>query len=251
MISVCILTRNSAATLCATLDSLKDFPETILLDSGSTDETLKLAADYPNTRVFETPFLGFGPMRNKAAEFASHHWIFALDSDEVVSKELSQEILSLKLDPSKAYSVPRNNFFQGRPIYGCGWGNERIARLYPKSSVSYSNALVHEALESYPTENLKAPIYHTPYRSLSDFLHKMQHYSELFAKQNRGKKKSSLGKAFFHSVFAFFKSYILKRGFLDGSRGLIISFYNAHTTWYKYLKLLEFNDYHSQSSGRR
>src|SRR3546814_18652294 len=72
--------------------------------------------------------------------------------------------------------------------------------------------------------------------SLSDFLSKMQSYSELFAKQNQGKKSSSITKAILHGSFAFFKSYILKRGFMGGYEGFVISTYNANTAFYKYLK---------------
>jgi hypothetical protein len=88
---------------------------------------------------------------------------------------------------------------------------------------------------------LSSPMIHTPYRSMKDFLAKMQSYSTLFAEQHKGKKSSSLPKAIAHGSFAFLKSYLLKKGLLDGKEGFIISLYNGHTAFYKYMKLLELN----------
>ncbi len=88
----------------------------------------------------------------------------------------------------------------------------------------------------------KSPLVHYSYESISDFLQKMQSYSTLFAKQNCGKKSSSPFKAITHGFFAFFKSYIIKRGILGGYEGFVISAYNGHTAFYKYLKLYEANN---------
>jgi glycosyltransferase involved in cell wall biosynthesis len=237
MISVCILTKNGAETLAATLDSVKQFPEVILLDNGSTDQTLAIASRYPNVKIFESPFIGFGPLRNKAAELASYDWILALDSDEVVKEP--EKILKLKLEKA-AYKLPRHNYYNGKRIRGCGWGNEWVARLYHREKGRFSEAQVHESLSAEEIEKLPSPLLHTPYRSTADFLHKMQHYSTLFAQQHKG-KKSSFGKACGHGIFAFFKSYLLKGGIFCGKEGFIISLYNANTAFYKYLKLRDLN----------
>ena len=90
-------------------------------------------------------------------------------------------------------------------------------------------------------QKLQSPLLHTPYRSTAEFLTKMQHYSDLFAKQYQHKKKSSFGKALAHGTYAFLRSYILKRGIFCGKEGFIISVYNANTAFYKYLKLAEVN----------
>ena len=241
MISICMLTKNAAATLAATLDSVKTFPEVILLDTGSTDQTLAIAQKYPNVKIFHTAFTGFGDLRNQAAELAQHDWIFALDSDEVVSAELLEELAGLCLDPGVAYKIPRHNFYRGKRIRGCGWDPESVARLYHRGKVRFVPLQVHESLEAGASSVLRAPLLHTPYRSTQDFLAKMQHYSTLFAEEYRGKRKSSFAKAFFHGFFAFVRSYVVRRGFLDGEEGFIISLYNANTTFYKYLKLKEIN----------
>lgn len=88
---------------------------------------------------------------------------------------------------------------------------------------------------------LRGAVKHYPYETTADFIKKMQSYSELFAEQNRGKRRASLPKAVWHSFFAFFKSYFLKKGFLGGHEGFVISVYNANTAFYKYLKLMEYN----------
>ena len=241
MISVCILTKNAVLTLPNTLKSTASFPEVIVLDNGSTDETCDLAATFPNVKIFKSPFIGFGPLKNAAAQLATHDWILSLDSDEVLSLPLIQELHDLVLNTRVAYRMPRHNYYNGKWIRGCGWDHESIARLYHRHSARFSDAKVHESLIADPVIPLSSPILHTPYRSTTDFLLKMQHYSTLFAEQYQGKRNASFGKALAHAFYAFFRSYCLKRGFLCGSEGLMISIYNANTTFYKYLKLAECN----------
>lgn len=241
MITVCILTKNAQETLYSTLESVRQFSEVLILDNGSTDATLEIARKYSNVTIYETQFCGFGPMRNKVAALASNDWLLALDSDEVVSDNLIQEIFNLSLDPNFAYTMPRNNFYRGKRIRGCGWSPDRVARLYNRKTTRYCDANVHEALETKNLIPLHSPLLHTPFRTTEEFLAKMQHYSTLFAKQYQGKKTSSFSNAIAHGFFAFFRSYILKYGFIDGANGFIISLYNANTAFYKYLKLNEIN----------
>jgi glycosyltransferase involved in cell wall biosynthesis len=242
-IAICILTKNAAATLPQTLDSVKRFSEVVILDNGSTDETLEIARGYPNTRCEKTPFIGFGPLRNKAAAHATKDWILALDSDEVLSQPLLEELEKLSLDPKCVYAIPRHNFYRGRRIRGCGWQNEQVVRLYNRSSAAYQTQAVHESIDtsSLRVVELKMPILHTPYSSIGSFLEKMERYTTLFAEERKGKIPSSIYKAIGHGFFAFFRSYFLKRGFLDGKEGFEISLYNGNTAFYKYLKLMEAN----------
>lgn len=241
MISVTVLTKNNQRNLKATLDSLQKFPEVIILDSGSTDDTLTIAEKYPNVTIYKTPFLGFGPMHNYATKLASHDWILSIDSDEILSKELVEEIFSLQLDPLLLYEVNRKNYFNGKQIKWCGgWHPDFVIRLYHRKQTRFSDDLVHEKLlkKELKVVQLKGFIDHTPYLEIHDFLHKMQIYSTLFAEQNQ-EEPVSFASALFHSWFAFIKSYIFKRGFLGGKEGFIISVYNSHTAFYKYLKLAE------------
>ncbi len=245
MITVTVLTKNSSQTLSKTLNALKAFDEVLILDTGSTDNTLEIARQYPNVTIHTSAFIGFGPAHNLASSLAKHEWILSIDSDEVLSDSLIEEILSLKLNKNYVYSIGRHNFFNGKHIKWCGgWHPDRVVRLYNREETSFNDAMVHEKIliNELNVVCLKAPLFHTPYREIGDFLNKMQIYTTLFAKQNEEKKKGSLLKAILHSWFAFFKSYILKRGFLGGKEGFIISAYNAHTAFYKYLKLIKIQD---------
>ncbi len=241
MMSVCVLTKNAAATLASTLDSVKTFPEVVVVDNGSTDETLVIASKYPNVRLFKHPFIGFGPLRNVAAQHASHDWILALDADEVLSENLRAEIFALEKNPKTVYSMPRDNYYNGKHIRGCGWHPDRVVRLYHRKHAAYADVQVHEAVVGGQVQKLQSPIRHVPFRTTAEFLAKMQHYSTLFAEQHVGSKKSSFSKAFFHSLFAFFRSYFLQGGWRLGAEGFAISLYNSNSVYYKYLKLLEKN----------
>lgn len=241
-ISVCMLAKNSARTLNASLTPLAGFSEVLLLDTGSTDETLSIARSFSNVIVHQTPFTQFGELRNKAANLAKHDWILALDSDEVLSPDLVIELSNLKLDPECAYEFEFKNFYNGKQILGCGWHPESHVRLYHRKAAQFSEVAVHEGLVGQSQiVRLAHPIHHTPYRSISDFLAKMQLYSDLFTLQYQGKRRSSFATALGHGVGAFCKSYLLKRGIFLGKEGFIISSYNAITAFYKYLKLAEAN----------
>lgn len=243
MISATILTKNSEETLATCLKALERFDEVIVLDTGSTDLTMDIARTFPNVKVFEAPFEGFGPLHNLAAEHASNDWILSLDSDEVLSEELANEILSQNLSEKSVYSFPFHNYFNGKHIRGCGWFPDRHTRLYNKKTTHFSDDFVHEKILTKGLKEVKLthPVKHYSYRSISDFLKKMENYSSLFAQQNRQKKSASLLKALLKGSYTFFKSYFLQKGFLDGREGFIISNYNAQTTFYKYLKLEELN----------
>lgn len=244
MISVTVLTKNSQECLAATLASLQKFPEVIVYDSGSTDSTFEIAQKFPNVKIISGQFIGFGPTHNVASSLATHDWILSVDSDEVLSLGLVDEILNLQLDPQKAYQIERHNYYNGKWIRWCGgWYPDPVVRLYNRDSTRFTTDAVHEKIivKDMKVTPLASSMIHTPYRTMGDFLAKMQTYSTLFAEQNKGKKSSSLGKAITHGSFAFLKSYLLKKGFLGGKEGFVISLYNGHTAFYKYLKLSELN----------
>jgi len=243
LISVTILTKNGSKYLPEVLTALKCFDEVVIYDTGSTDDTFDIAEKFPNVTIYREQFIGFGPTHNQASSIAKHDWILSIDSDEVVTAEMASEIKKTKLNPRCVYSFPRHNYFNGKFIKWCGWYPDRQVRLYHRKNTSFSDVQVHERIriENLGHIHLQSPLRHYSYSSISNFLEKMQFYSDLFAKQNQGKISSSPFKAIAHGVFAFFKSYVLKRGFLGGYEGFIISKYNGHTAYYKYLKLYEAN----------
>lgn len=121
-ISVTILTKNSSRHIEEILRSLADFNEIIILDNGSEDGTLDTAEKFSNVKIYSEDFIGFGPLKNSAVKMASNDWIFSLDSDEVPSKDLIEELRNLDLhDSSKAFSINRRNYFCNREIKHGGW----------------------------------------------------------------------------------------------------------------------------------
>lgn len=243
-ISATVLTKNCRGTLQATLDSLRGFAEVIVLDTGSTDETLAVAEKFPNVKIHRAEFKGFGALHNQATALASHDWVLSIDSDEILTPGLIDEIQSLQLNEACVYAIERDNYFNGKRIRCCsGWYPDVVIRLYHRKKTQFSDDAVHERIltKGVRVVHLKGALKHTPYRTISDFLDKMQKYSTLFAQQRRGQESSSIGKALLHAIGAFLKSYLFKRGIFGGKEGFIISLYNSQTAYYKYLKLAELN----------
>jgi glycosyltransferase involved in cell wall biosynthesis len=242
-ISVTVLTKNSQKYLLEVISALSMFDEVLVYDTGSHDQTLDIARQFPNVTLYERPFIGFGPTHNSASHLARNDWILSVDSDEIMTPSLSNEIQALHLEKGSVYSFPRHNEYRGKWIRWCGWHPDRQIRLYNRLDTQFTEAQVHEAVDARHLKeiSLLSPLRHYSYDQAADFLNKMQSYSSLFALQYEGKKSSSLIKAIGHGFFAFFKSYILKRGFLGGREGFEISFYNGNTAFYKYLKLAEAN----------
>ncbi|MEI7825736.1 MAG: glycosyltransferase family 2 protein [Chlorobiaceae bacterium] len=246
-ISVTILTKNSAAYLVECLTALKAFAEVVIVDTGSTDDTISIASGFKNVKLYEHPFIGFGPMKNIAVDKASNDWILSVDSDEVVAPELVHEILSLKLDVNIVYKMARDNYYHRRLIRGCGWDNDQVERLFNRQSIRYNDKQVHEGLAmnaNLKTELLSARLKHYPYDNASQLLHKMQHYSTLWAADQLGRKTASPVKALLYGVLTFLKAYLLQNGWRYGCEGLLISVSNANGVFYKYIKLYEADKEH-------
>lgn len=243
-IAVTVLVRNSEDSVGDCLRSLSRFPEVVVLDTGSTDRTVAIASIFPNARVFRTDFKGFGPAKNLAASYAERDWILNIDSDEIVTEELAEEILTLELEENKIYDIPRDNYYNERLIRCCGWSPDRVLRLYNRKATTFGENLVHESVTvegPLETVHLRSPLRHYSFRTAGDLLDKMQRYAALYALQNRGVKKSSPSRAFFHAFAAFLKNYFLQWGFLYGGEGLLISVSNAGGVFYKYIMLYEAN----------
>ena len=243
MISVVILTKDNEDTIGRTINSVALFDEVLVIDTGSNDRTIDIAKTFDNTKIYKSSFTSFGKLRNYGSNLAKNNWILAIDSDEELSKELAQEILSLSLNDKCVYSLSFINIYNKKHIKWCGWHPERHVRLYNKKKTNFSYDFIHEKIvtDKLRIIKLRHCVYHYSYRSISDFLIKMETYSSHFARQYHHKKKSSFITALFHGLFAFIKSYIIKRGVFGGKEGFVISLYNANTAFYKYLKLAEIN----------
>jgi glycosyltransferase involved in cell wall biosynthesis len=241
-LSVVIITKNEAANIEACLASVAFADERIIVDSGSTDGTIELARQAGATVIETTDWPGFGPQKNRALDAATGEWIFSIDADERVTAELQEEIVKVLGNPVyAAFEVPRLSSFCGRFIRHSGWYPDYIVRLFRKDSARFSDHLVHERVlvHAGTAGKLKHPLIHYSYDNDSTFLRKLDQYSTLGAQQAfaRG-KRSSLGKALMHGFAAFMRSYVFKRGFLDGQAGIMVAIASAQHSYHKYFKLM-------------
>jgi len=252
-ISGVIITRDAAATLAECLRSLAPLAEVVVYDNGSADQTRDIASSFPNVRLHTGPFLGFGPTKNQAAALASHPWILSIDGDEALSPELAGSLGKVDLaDPSVVYAVWRHNYMLGRRIRHSGWGRDWLPRLYHRETARLSDAMVHENLTWGPgvtVRRLDGPLRHDAVRQLGDMLTKVNRYSEI-RRQSRATVLHPV-LILLRSWWAFWRTYLLQGGWLDGWRGLAIAWSNANGVFYKYLKPYADQAGPGENPGRR
>ncbi|WCL50385.1 glycosyltransferase family 2 protein [Leptospira sp. GIMC2001] len=242
-ISVCIITLNEEDNLEKCISKLGFASEIIIVDSGSNDRTLEIARSY-KAKVSFRPFDNYVNQKNYALTLAQNDWVLALDADEVPSEELIQEIISLTEEDRKnanGFAIPRMTYYLGQWIRHGGWYPNRQVRLFRRDQGRFAGFLVHETVQiSGHIRELKKPLYHFSYKSLSDHLIFINHYSTLFAieKFKQG-KRSGLTKAIGKSLFKLIWMYIFRLGFLDGKPGLVIAILGSYYNFLKYTKLFE------------
>ena len=231
------MAKDAQDTIVETLDSLVAFDEVILYLNDSSDDTQAIAATYNNVKVIDGEFIGFGPTKNKASEYAKNDWILSLDSDEVVLPSLLSEISSLKLElTNEVFTLKRDNYFLGKHIKHSGWGQDFLLRLYNKTTHEFNKNMIHEFVVIHKnTKNvtLKNSFKHNAVINIDQFLQKIIKYSELAAKD---KKTCSFLVVILKAKFAFFRSYVLKLGFLDGWRGFFIALANFNGKFHRHTK---------------
>ena len=245
-ISAVVITFNEEKNIQRCIESITSVAdEVIVVDCFSTDRTKEICQQLGVTFI-QSEFLGFARQKNYAVSLATHQWVLSLDADEYLSKELAESIRKIKSAPdSDGYSMNRMSSYAGEWIRTCGWYPDTKLRLWKKSKALWKGEGVHEWVELLPghtIKRLRGDLLHHAYENISQFLLKIQRYSEIYAHANRFKVRVSGTKIFYKTIFAFFKSYILKRGITDGYKGLLISFCNANFVFYKYSKLLEENE---------
>lgn len=236
-VSVVIIASNAELTIDATLHSLRPFPDVLLYLNDSTDGTRGIAAGHPNVTVADGPFAGFGPTRNHAADRARHDWVLSIDSDETIPPALAAEIGALALDDVNAvYALKRDNYFLGKHVRHGGWGRDTLVRLYNRTRHRFNDALVHERVEpraGAPVTLLVHSFRHHAVRNLDQLLLKIIQYSELAAAD---KTTRSFLVVLGAAHFAFFRSYVLQLGFLEGWRGVVIAVSNFNGRFFRYTK---------------
>ena len=249
-ISAVVIALDEGKKIAACLESLCWADEIVVVDSGSSDGTPEIARRYTD-KVFNVPWKGFGPQKQAAVDHASHDVVLNVDCDERVAPELAEEILGILSGPgmASAYTVPRRTFVGGKEIRHCGWYPDRTTRLFDRTRARFSADLVHERVEvSGDTVPLKAHLLHYSFSGIGDMIPKINRYSGLSARQmfERGRRCGILDLTL-RPAFAFFKTYLLRLGFLDGVEGVVISATTSWLVFAKYSKLRELE----KSSGKR
>lgn len=242
-ISAIVITKNEAHDIRDCLASLQGWTDEILvLDSGSTDGTQALARELGAT-VIDTDWPGFGPQKQRAIEAARGPWIFSLDADERVPPALRDEILAtVRHAQADIYRIPRSSSYCGTWIRHSGWSPDYVVRLFKRGRARFSSDLVHErviAADGAVQGTLTQALIHYSFRDFSEVLGKIDSYSSYGATQGAARgKRGSLRSAILHGFWAFIRTYVIQRGFLDGRMGLVLAISNAEGTYYRYLKLM-------------
>lgn len=250
-LSVTVITKNEAHNIEACLRSVRFADQVVVVDSGSTDDTVQIARSLGAEVTVATDWQGFGIQKNRALALASSEWVLSIDADEQVTEELAREIQAVLRAPQfDAYSFPRLSSFCGQYMHHSGWYPDRVTRLFRRTRATFSNDLVHEkVLAAGPVGSLQSALRHESYRDFEAVLDKVNRYSSAGAQTllNKG-KNASLTTAFAHGVWAFVRTYFLRLGFLDGRLGLVLAISIAEGTYYRYLKLWLLNQ---GASGKR
>lgn len=241
-LSAVILCFNEEAMIEDALVSVKFADEILVVDSFSTDRTLEIAHKHTD-RIVQHKFEGYAAQKNWAYSQAKHDWVINVDADERITPELATEIRETLRDPQhNGYWIYRTNFFLGKEIRHGSWSGDKVLRLFRRDKARYPDIQIHSEMELEGEPGwLRGLMLHYSYRSVDDFVRRVQQYSSGGAEdaEKRGRKGSGWS-IFSHSFGHFLKSYFLKRGFLDGTAGLIIAMMGAYYTFLKYAKLYEY-----------
>lgn len=230
-LSVTIITLNEEKNLARCLDSIKEIvDEIIIVDSGSTDKTIEIAEKY-GAKVFERKFDNYANQKNYAVEMSTGEWIFSLDADEIVEKDLAEEIENAtKNKQYVAYSMPRKNIILGKLIKYTRWQPEldRHVWLWKRLKGKWVGGVHEEVVVDGKVGRLKSAKIHYQYESISEFMVMINRYSEFDAKQRVDSKISfSYLRLVFDPLYNFLVRYFYRLGFIDGWRGFVLSYLMA------------------------
>jgi glycosyltransferase involved in cell wall biosynthesis len=234
-----MITKNNAKHVGKALESLHFCDQKIVVDSGSTDDTVAIATS-KGAQVVYHDWIGFGPQKNFGLTLATGDWIFWLDADEEVTPELVASVKrAIETNDADGYWVSRLSWFCGQPMRHSGWHPDWVLRVFRRTKGKWAGGLGHDHVVVDGTDR-KLPgglILHYPVDQLEDSLAKANYYSSVGAKElvASGRKVTfwtGIGRGF----FAFIRTYFLQLGFLDGARGFMLAVANAEGTYYRYMK---------------
>jgi glycosyltransferase involved in cell wall biosynthesis len=241
-LSVTIITRNEAPNISQAIGSVTWADEILVVDCGSTDATIATASAL-GARVLHHDWHGFAEQKNFAADQAAHDWILSLDADERVTPRLAEAIRAITASdpPHAGYLVPRMSWYLDRWIRTTDWYPDLQLRVYNRRRGRWSLRRVHESVKvEGSVGRLEGVLEHRPYRNIAHHLDTMNRYTSLAAEQMYDEgRRSGLGPLLTMPAAAFLRNYVLRRGFLQGSTGLVVSSLNAYYVYLKFVKLWE------------
>lgn len=239
-----VITKNEAVNIRDCLSSIRWADELVVVDAESRDRTVDLAREY-TAKVFVRPWPGFGPQKNFGITQTSSEWILILDADERVTADLRTEIQRYveRWTPGLpvAYRVPRRNFYYGGWVRGAGVYPDYQVRLFRKGTAHYNDVAVHEnLLVEGEIGTLTGHLDHYTERKIHDHFRKFSLYTTLAA-QEKAKTVRTVHPVdlLFRPLVVLCKAYVLKHGYRDGVRGLIVCVFASMYTFVKYAKVWE------------
>ncbi len=239
-LSVIVITKNEAANIGRCLRSVADWAdEIIVLDSGSTDDTLNICHRYTHY-VYSTDWPGYGPQKQRALAAAHGDWILSLDADEWVRNKLRLDIQqAIKASEADGFYIPRLTMYCGQfQKYGDA-AKDKVLRLFRRDKGHFTDDIVHEkVICEGRIDCLRSPLLHNAYRTEQEWTAQMHHYALLTAQLRYSKgRRSHPPKAWLNSVWIFFRSYIWRQGFRDGRMGYIFAKLNAISSYQRNIQL--------------
>ena len=240
MISVLIITKNDGDVIGDCIKSVKDLAdEIIVVDGGSEDDTIEVAEKL-GAKVVKNPFKDFSDQRNLAMSLAKNEWVFYIDSDERATPEFTSEVKSRIRAGGDigAFRIKRKAYYLGKD-----WGfQDKVERIFRKDKLKGWHGVVHEApAVEGRLGTIDEPILHYTHRNLEQMVAKTNEWSEFEADLRAKAHHPKINIFRFFRVMAtgFFRSYILEKGYKNGTAGLIESIYQTFSMFITYAKLWE------------
>jgi glycosyltransferase involved in cell wall biosynthesis len=241
-LSILVPTYNEAANIEGVLDSVSWADEVLVVDSFSTDGTVEVARRRA-TRFLQHEYVNSAAQKNWALPRTRYPWAMVVDSDERVTPELAREVRTVLAagPPAEGFVIRRVNYFLGRKIRYCGWNRDRVLRLFNRDRARYQEVEVHAEVDvEGKVDTLRHPLLHFTFRSVDQYWPKFRQYTDWGASQLYSEGRvASLYHLVAHPTGRFLKMYLLRGGFLDGTRGLVICLISFFSVFNKYAKLWE------------
>ncbi|WP_347174671.1 glycosyltransferase [Polaribacter uvawellassae] len=239
-ITAIIPTFNEESNIQKAIDSVSFADEIIVIDSFSTDKTVAVV-EKSSAILIQRKFDDFSSQKNFAIEKASNDWIFLIDADETVPKNLKEEILQTVNSTTSfdAFYIYRSFFFKNKKINFSGWRRDKVIRLFRKNSCKYVGKVHEEISTNGKIGFLKGKLNHYSYKEYNQYKNKLKKYAKLQALELLEKGLFVTPFYLFLKPFVrFFIQFVIQLGFLDGYRGFVISWAHAFGVWRRYVEVL-------------